>query len=218
MLIELRASDDRLRGPKALDAAPILTSAYKAVADSTIDLSNTRVICDFIQYRQNFRDAVELRRVEPWRIEANGRNEHDEGYEIAIDLRRAKPEQVGASISTALSPDPPDRIALENWRPGSKSLIWGFNGLYWKALSLWEQSTGKGYEQALPGGASDARNVEAARGIISKLFEVWDGLAARRALPEELYVLEIGVGNGSQARVFLDELRAMAQEHGHDNY
>ena len=218
MLIELRASDDRLRGPKALDAAPILTSAYKAVADSAIDLSNTRVICDFIQYRQNFRDAVELRRVEPWRIEPNGRNEHDEGYEIAIDLRRARAEQVGASITTALSPDPPDRIALENWRPGSKSLIWGFNGLYWKALSLWEQSTGKGYEQALPGGASDARNVDAARDIISKLFDVWDGLAARRALPEELYVLEIGVGNGSQARVFLDELRAMAQAHGYDYY
>ena len=217
MLIELRASDDRLRGPKALDAAPILTSAYKAVADSNVDLSTTRVVCDWIQYKQNFRDPVELRRVEPWHIESNGRHHHDDAYEIAIDLRRAKPDDVHASIAGSLD-SASDRIPLEDWRPGSKSLIWGFNGLYWKALSLWEQATGKGYESALPGGASDARNVEAARELVANLFAVWDGLAARRALPEELYVLEIGVGNGNQARVFLDTLRTMDQEHGHDYY
>ena len=48
MLIELRASDDRLRGPKALDAAPILSSAYKAVTDSPADLSRTRVVCETV--------------------------------------------------------------------------------------------------------------------------------------------------------------------------
>src|SRR5438034_984168 len=99
MLIELRAADDRLRGPKALDATPILTSAYKAVTDSKIDLSTTRVVCDWIQYKQNFRDPVEVRRVQPWRIEANGSNDHGESYEIAIDLRRADPDDVQASIA-----------------------------------------------------------------------------------------------------------------------
>src|SRR5438067_13814954 len=63
MLIELRASDDRLRGPKAVDAAPILTSAYRAIADSMPDLSRVRVIADYIQYRQNFREPVELRKL-----------------------------------------------------------------------------------------------------------------------------------------------------------
>jgi hypothetical protein len=223
MLIELRASDDRLRGPKALDAAPILSSAYKAVTDSPADLSRTRVICDWIQYKQNFRDAVELRRVQPWRIEASDPEADGESFELAVDLRRAKPDDVYSAIKSSLEraakdDEPCDRLPLEAWRPGSKSLIWGFNSLYWKALSLWEQATGKGYESALPGGASDARNVDAARELITRLFDLWDSLSARRALPEELYVLELGVGNGNQAKVFLDELRNLDQERGRGDY
>src|SRR5919199_5529217 len=219
MFIELRASDDRLRGPKAVDAAPILTAAYRAATDSPADLSRLRFVCDYIQYRQNFRDPVELRRVEPWNIEPGTPAADGETWEIAIDLRRARPEAVDSGIKASLT-DAQEcaRLPLEDWGPGSRSLIWGFNSLYWKALSLWEQSTGKGYESALPGGESDARNVEAARELILRLFSLWDSLAARRALPEELYVLEIGVGNGNQARVFLDELRTMDHQHGHDYY
>ncbi|MCA1647658.1 MAG: class I SAM-dependent methyltransferase [Chloroflexi bacterium] len=246
MLIEIRAPDDRLRGPKAVDAAPILTAALKASTDSTADLSRLRVICDFIQYRQNFREPVALRRVQPWVIDAEAADDDGENWEIAIDLRRAKPDLVQAAIKASLQqvtaggelqPDPATEsspspveasgdpatddcgwVALEDWRPGRRSLIWGFNSLYWKALSLWEQATGKGYESALPGGESDARNVEAARDLILKLFALWDGLAARRALPDELYVLELGVGNGNQARVFLDELRRLDRTHGHGDY
>src|SRR5439155_17553932 len=194
MLIELRAADDRLRGPKAVDAAPILTSALKAATDSTVDLSRLRVICDFIQYRQNFREPVVLRRVQPWAIDPAAPETDGESWEVAIDLRRAKPDLVEAAIKSSLqqtgtvresqrdpsgeipaaenSPSPvapgadPNeddcgQVALESWGPGRRSLIWGFNSLYWKALSLWEKATGKGYESALPGGESDARNVEA---------------------------------------------------------
>ncbi len=219
MLIELRASDDRLRGPKALDAAPILTSAYRAATDSPQDLSRLRVVCDFIQYRQNFRDTVEVRRVEPWDIDAGSENGDGQTWEIAIDLRRAKPDTLEASIKQSFADGASGtRLPLEDWGPGSKSLIWGFNGLYWKALSLWEQATGKGYEQALPGGESDARNVEAARDLVLYLFDQWDNLAGRRALPEELYVLEIGVGNGNQAAVFLDEFRRLNREKGREYY
>jgi hypothetical protein len=218
MLIELRASDDRLRGPKAIDAAPILTSAYRAIADSLSDLSRVRVVADFIQYRQNFRDPVELRQVEPWAIEAGSTNDDSRSWEIAIDLRRAKPETVENSIKESFAGTNGARLALEDWSPGSKGVIWGFNSLYWKALSLWEQATGKGYESALPGGQSDARNVEAAQDLILKLFELWDSLSHRRALPEELYVLEIGVGNGNQAAVFLDEFRRLDRERGRGYY
>jgi hypothetical protein len=220
MFIELRASDDRLRGPKAVDAAPIITAALQAATASKLDLSRLRVVCDFIQYRQNFRDPVALRRVEPWNIDSGVEaGDGDETWEIAIDLRRAKPDVVTSAVQASLaSTDDCGRVALEEWGPGSRSLIWGFNSLYWKALSLWEQSTGKGYESALPGGESDARNVEAARELILKLFTLWDSLAARRALPEELYVLELGVGNGNQARVFLDELRRLDREQGRGDY
>src|SRR5712691_7193712 len=223
MLIELRAADDRLRGPKAVDAAPILTAALKAATDSPVDLSRLRVVCDFIQYRQNFREPVVLRRVQPWAIDAGAPENDGESWEVAIDLRRAKPDGVEAAIGSSLQQAEPasddcGRVALEDWGPGRRSLIWGFNSLYWKALSLWEQATGKGYESALPGGESDARNVEAARDLIQRLFALWDSLAARRALPEELYVLELGVGNGNQARVFLDELRRLDRERGRGDY
>jgi hypothetical protein len=50
------------------------------------------------------------------------------------------------------------------------------------------------------------------------LFDLWDSLASRRALPDELYVLELGVGNGSQALVFLDELRRLDRERGRGYY
>ena len=223
MLIELRAADDRLRGPKAVDAAPILTAALKAATDSPVDLSRLRVVCGYIQYRQNFREPVVLRRVRPWAIDAGGPETDGESWEVAIDLRRAKADLVDTAIKSSLAQaadgqDDCGRVALESWGPGRRSLIWGFNSLYWKALSLWEQATGKGYESALPGGESDARNVEAARDLIQKLFALWDSLAARRALPEELYVLELGVGNGNQARVFLDELRRLDRERGRGDY
>src|SRR5260221_4927864 len=223
MLIELRAADDRLRGPKAVDAAPILTAALKAATDSPVDLSRLRVVCDYIQYRQNFREPVVLRRVEPWAIDPGAPETDGESWEVAIDLRRAKPDLVDTAIKSSLAQaadgqDDCGRVALESWGPGRRSLIWGFNSLYWKALSLWEQATGKGYESALPGGESDARNVEAARDLITKLFDLWDSLSARRALPEELYVLELGVGNGNQAKVFLDELRNLDQERGRGDY
>ena len=102
--------------------------------------------------------------------------------------------------------------------PGSASCVWQFNALYWQALAAWEKTTGKEYEQALPGGESDARNSAAARDLILDLFKIWDELANRRALPEELYVLELGVGNGAQARTWLDEFTELDRRHGRDYY
>src|ERR1044072_731952 len=94
MLIELRASDDRLRGPKAVDAAPILTSAYRAIADNVSDLSRVRVVADYIQYRQHCGAPVRPRRVEPWAIEPGPTDGDASSWEIAIDLRRAKPDAI----------------------------------------------------------------------------------------------------------------------------
>ncbi len=227
MYVELRTPDERLRGPKAVDPAPVLTSVLHAARDGSADLSRLRVVCDWIQYRQNFRDPLGLRLVEPWPLEAarvgrNGDSDHTDraSWEIAIDLRRASDGSVNEQLQTLLAggPDTIARVPLEPWVTGSKSIIWGFNALYWKALSLWEQATGRSYEQALPGGESDARNVAAARELIQSLFDVWDRLAARRALPDELHVLELGVGNGNQARVWLDEFRKMDQELGREYY
>ena len=45
----------------------------------------------------------------------------------------------------------PDRIPLEDFKTFRHSIAWEFNRLYWRRLNDWEQATGKGYEQALPG-------------------------------------------------------------------
>ncbi len=216
MQIDVRPVD-RLRGRNAVDLAPVLTAMANAARDGSIDLARLRVVVDWVQYRQNFRNAVDVREV---RSLANGARAgaaepNGELVELAIDLRRAASVDierlVGRALGAAAAP-PPRRYYLEPWAPLQRSCTWQFNGLYWNFLGLWEEATGREYEQALPGGETDARNTAAARELILELFSVWDGLAARRALPEDLHVLEVGVGNGNQAKVWLDEFYRLDQE------
>jgi hypothetical protein len=222
MQIEVRATQ-RLRGEKPVDIAPVLSSLARAAQTSTVDLSQLRVVLDWVQYRQNFREAVTVRRIMPSALQtathARGETNGAESYEIAIDLRRAGAAELDERIRRAMGlAEDAGRQYLEGWLPGRESCIWAFNALYWNALGLWEEATGREYEQALPGGETDARNVEAAREIILDLFRVWDGLAARRALPEDLHVLELGVGNGNQAKVWLDEFLRLDRERGGEYY
>jgi hypothetical protein len=227
VIVELRATD-RLRGPKALDPAPVLASVLAAARESRTDLDRLRVVCDWVQYRQSFRPPVDLRRIRPppFEVARAGRNgvvPRGEAHELAVDLRRAGAVDLGAELADVLGAagdgaSPAGRCRLEPWGPTTASCVWAFNALFWKVLLLWEAATGRGYEQALPGGESDARNVAAARELILKLFALWDDLAARRALPEELHVLELGVGNGHQARTFLDEFKRLDRELDRDYY
>src|SRR4029079_17184414 len=108
-------------------------------------------------------------------------------------------------------------VVLEPWVPGSESCIWRFNTLYWQGLSRRGQSTGRECERARPGGQSDARNTAAAAEMIGELFAVWDGLDARHALPPELYIVELGVGNGSHARTSLHPLAQLDRAHRRDD-
>ena len=209
--IDIRAVR-RLRESAGARAA--IAPLIEALSQSDADLAETRVVCDWIQYKANFRDPVMVRPVLP----ADGTGPV-EGSELAVDLRRcAQPAtDVAGEVTAALS-DAGDRVWLEPWVPGSASCVWRFNALYWQALAAWEKTTGKEYEQTLPGGESDARNSAAAREVILDLFSSWDELASRRALPEELYVIELGVGNGGQARTWLDEFVELDRRHGRDYY
>jgi hypothetical protein len=190
----------------------------EAICRSDADLATTRVVCDWIQYRANFRDIAMVRAV--LATFGSGPEDTVDGHELAVDLRRcALPgTDVAAEITAALLDTNPDRVWLEPWVPGSASCVWRFNALYWQALADWEKVTGRAYEQTLPGGESDARNTGAARDTILDLFKIWDELASRRALPEQLYVLELGVGNGGQARTWLDEFVELDTRHGRDYY
>jgi hypothetical protein len=201
-----------------------LGSVIEVLSSSSVDLTRLRVVCDWIQYRNNFREVVDCRPVLTARApgaELSGPVEEN-GLEIAIDLRRCPDLDLTTRIKEVMAdhsgPGDPGRVVLEPWLPGRDSCVWRFNALYWQALSHWEQATGQEYEQALPGGSSDARNLEAARELILELFKVWDDLDARNALPDELYIVELGVGNGNQARTWLDAFVELDRVHGRDYY
>lgn len=213
MLVDVRPSE-RLRGKEPMDLPAALAPILQTLGEDSVDLTRTRVVCDWIQYRGNFRQVVDVRPI----LAHSG----TQGVEIAVDLRRCRDTDLSAATRDALAdyarPATTGRVALQPWAPGSESIIWRFNALYWQALSLWEEATGKQYEQALPGGQSDARNLDGVHALIQNLFEVWDGLAARNALPDTLYIAELGVGNGNQARVWLDEFRRLDAERGTEYY
>jgi len=221
VLIDVRAVA-QLAGPDPVDVAGALAPVFGAIGSAALDLASLRVVCDWIQYRHNFYEPVEIRPVladRPRQPEPDGGEPPARaGLEIAIDMRRG--DDLAARISNALAEQaaPAEAVLLEPWRPASESCLWRFNTLYWQALSRWEEATGRQYEQALPGGRSEARDTGVAGDLIRELLRVWDELDARRALPEELYIAELGVGNGSQARTWLDTFADLDRQHGRDYY
>jgi hypothetical protein len=224
MLIDFRPHA-RLRGKNPVDIATSVHPVLDALAEDSPDLGGIRVVCDWVQYRENFRDVVDVRPVLscPPRMAGQDRPPVPAGVrpydlEIAVDVRRSGKVALKELTTASLHGGAAGRVFLEDWGPGTESCIWGFNALYWSALELWEKAAGHGYEQTLPGGESDARNRDAARDLISGLLAVWDPLDASGALPEELYVAELGVGNGNQAKVFLDEFRELDRAHGRGYY
>src|SRR6204780_4406461 len=228
----------RLRGKEPLDVTAAIGPVVEALCASEVDLSRVSVVCDWIQYRSSFREVADYRSVlAPWPAErdsaaAGAQASEDQGterdvpaesaLEMAIALGPCPDTDLRAVVSVLLAehaqPGTSTRVPLEPWVPGRQSCIWRFNALYWQALSVWEQATGREYEQALPGGESDARNTKAVRELILELFKVWDDLDARGALPAELFIVELGAGNGSQARTWLDEFVALSRAHSRDYY
>jgi hypothetical protein len=228
VLVDFRPTG-KLRGSKPVDVMAALGPVVDALAADSVDLSRVRVVCDWVQYRSSFRDVVDIRPI----LAAHGADSAlapvplaavmtEDEMEVAIDVRRCcdvpLKELTGDLLRACFGDAEPSRIHLEPWLATSASVIWEFNALYWKALDLWEQVTGRAYEQALPGGESDARNRDSVREIITDLFALWASLAERNALPEELYVVELGVGNGSQAKTWLDEFVELDRDHGRDYY
>src|SRR4029078_5821142 len=91
-------------------------------------------VCDWIQYKQNFREAVVTRPVA--RADSTGTD-----TEIACALRRRAgidPENLTAHVKQALGEQP--GVSLEPWVLGRDSCIWGFNQLYWQGAAHRGQS------------------------------------------------------------------------------
>jgi hypothetical protein len=180
-------------------------------------LASVRVHLDWVQYRANFRDAVMVRRA----TDPQGRP--SALAEIAVDLRQATAVDARSGLRRALGalgsePAGEDALLLEDWGPLRDSVIWRFNRLFWQRLADWEQASGRGFEEALPSGRSDANHPAAVRDAVADFWTLLREIDKRGQLPAELFALELGVGSGARAARWLDEFRALDEERGTGYY
>lgn len=220
-----------LKNHRTVDVGPLLQALCAEVEATRADPTRLHVALDWLQYKRNFRPPVD------WRCYALPDDSLDELREIAIDVRRLPSGGLDAlgdwrpALRQALTTPPPSPalpatpdaegapLYLEDGfvRP-SGSIIWAFNRLFWQHLSKWEDVFRGDYLAALPGGVSDGMNPQFWRDRLEVFLGVLDDLDRRGLVPEEIFVLELGVGNGHQAKMWLDTFRTLCTEHGRDYF
>jgi hypothetical protein len=171
-------------------------------------LPHLRVHLDWIQYKGNFREPVTVRRA------TDGAGATLALAEIAIDVRQARPERLGDDLARALAEVGADdavagRVVLDDWAPLGQTLIWRFNRLFWQRVADWERHAGRGFEAALPSGRSDANDPLAIADGVGDFWTLLVELDKRGQLPPEIFTLEIGVGSGTRAALWLDRFKAL---------
>lgn len=178
-----------------------------------------RIDLDWVQYRQNFREPVMVTRGP---LETPG--EQASPVEVHIDTRQAAPGSLREALQCAISSLNPEaacesqRIYLEDFQSFQSSVAWDFNRLYWHRLKDWEQASGKSYEAALPGGKSEAHDPAAIADSVADFWTLLKDLEGQSQLPPELFILEIGVGMGTRAGLWLDRFRALDRQRGTNFY
>jgi hypothetical protein len=206
------------------DLQTILPALAEAAEAVKLDHSRLAAVLDWVQYRRNFRAPVMVR---PFgRTPGLNIGAPDLPLaEIAIDVRRAKDMEYDTLVrdivdrlskALGLIPDVHECIHLEDWVRPSKSVIWSFNRSYWRHLGAWDETFEKDYAAALPGGVSDGTNPIFWSEQVDTFLDTLDRLDEWSELPEEIHVLEFGVGDGHQARVWLDEFARACAVRGRD--
>src|SRR5579884_3911184 len=126
MLIRL-VQPGQLLAKRQMSLADVLAPFARAVEESPHDLKDVRVVFDWIQYKNSFRDAFVARRlVDEWDKPRSGAGE------IAIDLRQVEPEQFAECFARAVHTlaqgnGDEGRLFLEEFKPGADSLMWAWN-------------------------------------------------------------------------------------------
>jgi len=174
-----------------------------------------RVHFDWVQYKNCFRDVVAVRRA----VDRDG--QPLPLSEISIDLRRvdvdAFPGQLAAAL-TVLKGDGAEPgeapLQLNSFQPWRESIIWPFNRLLWQQLGDWEAYAKRGFEAALPSGGSDANHPDAVNASVEEFCALLRDLESRGQLPAEIYAMELGVGSGARARLWLDRFQQYDSECG----
>ena len=166
---------------------------------------------DWVQYRYNFREAVTVMQA------GAGESESAPPMEIRIDSRQLAPGSLRGLLQKAIDAQTPEsterrgRVYFEDFQSFRKSIVWEFNRLYWQRVKDWEKATGKGYEQALPGGKSLGTDPQSVNDSVGEFWELLKELDAANRLPLEIFILEIGVGMGAHAGLWLDSFCALDQ-------
>jgi hypothetical protein len=213
--------------PPALgqQAGEVLRALLALVDEGRIDprtVPDLRVHLDWIQYRANFRAPVLVRRATDPRGEAAAL------AELAVDLRRVEAASLREALAAVLPglTDDATRASdrelrhryLEEWVPLRDSVIWRFNRLFWQHVAAWESAVGRRFEEALPGGRSDANHPEAVADSVADFWTLLRDLDKKSMLPPEIFALEIGVGSGVRAALWLDRFRALDEERATSYY
>ena len=201
----------------AANAQAVVETLYALLEEGLIEQSQfarLRIQLDWIQYKQNFREVVSV-----------AENRDDRGgqtiMDIHVDTRQVVAgclrQEILRAMARALSSESEreaaqDRIVLEDFKSFRHSIAWRFNGLYWRRLNDWEQATGKGYEQALPGGQSDGHSAEAIAAGVADFWALLDDMESKKQLPPEIFLLEIGVGSGSRCAQWLSRFRDLDRQ------
>jgi hypothetical protein len=209
------------RQPASVTAQEVVDTLCALLEEGHIEqdqFARLRVHLDWIQYRQNFRECVMATKV------TSERSECRFPFEMHIDTRQVTLGTLRGQISKTMthvgeqSTAEQDRLFLEEFRSFRDSIAWGFNRLYWHRLPDWEQFTGRSYQQALPGGKSDANHPAAIADCVADFWTLLRDLDSRKQLPEEIFILEIGVGMGTRSGLWLDRFRTLDGERGTNYY
>ena len=146
---------------------------------------------------------------------------------MRIDTRQVTPDNLRAEMLRAMAAIHPekfleaqdqDRIWLEAFKSFRHSIAWEFNRLYWAHLGDWEKATGKGYQQALPGGKSDGNDEQAVADSVADFWTLLRDMDTKKQLPAEIFILELGVGSGTRCGMFVDRFRALDHQRGTSYY
>jgi hypothetical protein len=208
------------RDSAAASTAEVVSAVLALLEEKTLEPSQfarLQIYLDWLQYKQNFREPVTL-------TLPAGSREASYPTEIRIDSRQIAPgtfrESLRHAICSARASEKGSagRLYLEDFNTFRESIAWQFNRLYWQRLKEWEAASGKPYEQALPGGKSDGHNPEAISDAVAEFWTLLKDLETRNQLPPEVFLLEIGVGMGTRARMWLDRFAEIDRERGTSFY
>ena len=227
MILKLNHLQGKGAGATAQDVIGTLYSLLEEGHIEKDQFASLQIELDWIQYKQNFREVVIATQA------CNAQGQPVKIMDVHVDTRQVAPATLRADMLRALaranperlqdaSQDAPqeeaDRLPLEDFQSMRTSIVWEFNKLYWTRLKDWEQATGKSYEQALPGGQSDGHQPQAIVDSVGDFWTLLRDLDAKKQLPAEIFVLEIGVGTGIRCGLWLNKFRELDRLRGTNYY